>query len=133
MKRLLITISFLLILSLSSCFDEEPDCVCSLEFRMYLVTVIDSLGNPVDSLQTTVTNSTGKEFNFDELTPPPNMPGVYFVMTDGYQNEFTTKPEKILFKGTKGGKEVAGEFYFNTDDCYCHVYKIAGPDTLILN
>jgi hypothetical protein len=99
---------------------------------MYLVTVIDSLGNPVDSLQTTVTNSRGKEYNFDTFSPPPFMRGAYFVMTDGYQNDFSIRPEKIFFKGIKNGKEATGEFYFNTDECRCHVYKIAGPDTLIL-
>jgi hypothetical protein len=132
MKLSLITISFLLILSFSSCFDEEPDCVCSLEFRTYLVTVIDTLGNPVDSLEAIITNTRGKEFNFDELSPPPYMQGAYYVMTDGYENDFTIRPEKILFKGTKDGIEVTGEFYFNTDECRCHVYKIAGQDTLIL-
>jgi hypothetical protein len=100
---------------------------------MYLVTVIDTLGNPVDSLETTITNSRGKEFNFDELSPPPFMQSAYYVMTDGYQNDFTIRPEKIPFNGIKGEKEVNGEFYFNRDECRCHVYKIAGPDTLILN
>ena len=99
---------------------------------MYLVTVVDSLKNPVDSLQTTVTNNRGKEYNFSDYSPPPFMQGAYFVMTDGYQSDFTIKPGKILFTGNKNGKEVTGEFYFNTDECRCHVYKISGPDTLIL-
>lgn len=99
---------------------------------MYLVTVVDTLGNPVDSLETTITNSRGKEFNFDELSIPPYLQGAYYVMTDGCQNDFTIRPEKIIFNGTKGGKEVNGEFFFNTDECRCHVHKVAGPDTLIL-
>ena len=24
------------------------------------------------------------------------------------------------------------KYLFNTDDCFCHVYKVSGPDTLIL-
>jgi hypothetical protein len=100
-KLLLITISFLLMLFSNSCFDEEPDCVCTLEFRTYLVTVIDTLGNPVDSLETTITNSRGKEFSFDELSPPPFMQGAYYVMTNGYENEFTIRPRKDFLQRNK--------------------------------
>ena len=128
-KRILL---FLPILLFYSCDDEYPDCVCTEEFRMYLVTVVDSLGNPVDSLITTITNYRGKEYSFVGFTPPPFMPGAYFVMTDSYQNDFSTSPGKIFFKGVKNTLEVTGEYLFNTDKCRCHVYKIAGPDTLIL-
>ena len=128
-KRILL---FLPILLFYNCDDEYPDCVCTEEFRMYLVTVVDSLGNPVDSLITTITNDRGKEYSFVEFTPPPFMPGAYFVMTDGYQNDFSTSPGKIFFKGVKNTLEVTGEYLFNTDKCRCHVYKVSGPDTLIL-
>jgi len=60
------------------------------------------------------------------------MPGAYFVMTDGYQNDFGTAPGKIFFRGIKNNLEVTGEYLFSTDDCRCHVYKVAGPDTLVL-
>jgi hypothetical protein len=99
---------------------------------MYLVTVVDSLGNPIDSLLTTITNERGKEYNFDGFTPPPFMPGVYFVMTDGYEGDFRSGSKKIFFKGTKDDKEATGEYEFKTDKCLCHVYKVAGPDTLVL-
>jgi hypothetical protein len=83
---------FLPILLLYNCDDEYPDCVRTEEFRMYLVTVVDSLGNPIDSLITTITNDRGKEYRFEWFTQPPFVPGVYFVMTDGYQNDFSTRP-----------------------------------------
>jgi len=41
--------------------------------------------------------------------------------------------KKIYFTGTKHNKEVAGEYLFNTDDCFVHVTKSRRPDTLILN
>lgn len=132
MKFFKLILLFLLILLLCGCDEEYPDCVCTEEFRMYFVTVVDTLGNPVDSLLTTIINDSGKEYGFDGYTPPPFMPGVYFVMTDGYQNDFGLSPGKIFFKGVKINLEVLGEYLFNTDECRCHVYKIAGPDTLVL-
>jgi len=53
-------------------------------------------------------------------------------MTDGYQNDFSIRPGKIFFTGTKNNLEVTGEYLFNTDECRCHVNKVAGPDTLVL-
>lgn len=133
MKLFGFTLLLFSLLLWNSCNEDSQDCLCTEEFRMYFVIVVDSLKNPVDSLQTTVTSSGGKEYNFSDFSPPPNMPGAYFVMTDGYENDFTVKPEIILFTGNKNGKQVNGEFFFNTDECRCHVYKIAGPDTLVLN
>ena len=126
------TILFFLILLLNNCNDESLDCVCTEEFRTYLVIVVDSTGNPIDSLQTKVTSDRGKEYDFEEFTPPPFMHGAYFVMTDGYQNDFSIRPGKIFFTGVKNNLEVTGEYLFNTDECRCHVYKVAGPDTLVL-
>jgi len=132
MKSLTIVFNVLLLIILNNCANEQPDCVCSAEFRMYLVTVIDTLGNPVDSLQTEITNSRGKEFVFDKLEPPPQLQGAYYVMTDGYQKDFSTNPEKIIFKGSKNDLDITAEYFFNSDECGCHVYKVSGPDTLIL-
>jgi len=116
----------------NQCSDESPDCVCTEEFRTYLVTVVDSVGNPVDSLQTTIRNEQGKYYTFSEPGVPPYLQGSYFVMTDGYRDDFRTKPEKIFFGGTKNNLEVSGEYLFHTDECRCHVYKVAGWDTLVL-
>jgi hypothetical protein len=99
---------FLPILLLYNRDDEYTYCVCTEEFRMYLVTMVDSLGNPVDSLITTITNDRGKENNFGGFTPPPFMPGAYIVMTDGYQNDFSKGHGKIFFKGAKNNLEVTG-------------------------
>lgn len=131
MKSYLTAVFLILFFGWQACSEETPDCVCTEEFRMYLVVVVDSLGNPVDSLQTIISNDRGKLYDFGGFTPPSYLSGAYFVMTDGYQNDFSTTPGRILFVGYKEEKEVSGEFYFNTDKCRCHVYKVSGPDTLI--
>lgn len=132
MKFIKLPLMFLLILLLNNCSEESPDCVCTEEFKMYLVTVIDSLGNPVDSLATTITNERGKQYDFGNYPPPPYLTGSYVVMTDGYQDDFSAQPGKIFFSGLKSNLEVTGEYLFNTDACRCHVYKVGGPDTLVL-
>ena len=132
MKFFILLITSLPLILWNQCSDEPNDCVCTEEFRMYLVTVIDTLGNPVDSLLTTITNDRGKEYNFEGYTPPPFIQGAYFVMTDGYQDDFGRGAGKIFFKGAKNNLEVTGKYLFNTDKCRCHVYKVSGPDTLIL-
>jgi hypothetical protein len=131
MKQLFFPAVIFSMICFLNCTDNQTDCICTTEFRTYLVTVIDTLGNPVDSLQTRITNSRGKQFSFDGLSLPPNMNGAYFVMTDGYQQDFTTRPEKITFTANKNSTEVTGDFYFNTDECGCHVQKVQGPDTLV--
>jgi len=132
MKFFILLIVSIPLILWKQCSDDPDDCMCTEEFRMYLVVVVDTLGNPVDSLQTTIKNERGKEYDFGEFEPPPFMPGAYFVMTDGYQDDFGLSPGKIFFKGVKNNLEVTGEYLFNTDKCRCHVYKVSGPDTLIL-
>ena len=132
MTRSIFIIFGLSIFLCTQCSDEQCDYLCTTEFRTYLVTVIDTLGNPVDSLHTKVINSRGKEFNFDGITPPPNLVGKYLVMADRYKKDFTTRQESVIFTGNKNGHEVSAKFFFNTDECRCHVYKVFGPDTLVL-
>lgn len=132
MKFFILVIASIPLILWKQCVDDLNDCICTEEFRMYFVVVVDTLGNPVDSLLTTITNDRGKEYNFEGYTPPPFMPGAYCVMMDGYQDDFSLSPGKIFFKGIKNNLEVTGEYLFNTDKCRCHVYKVSGPDTLIL-
>jgi hypothetical protein len=49
--------------------------MCTEEFRMYLLVVVDTLGNPVDSLHTSIKNEQGKEYDFMEFEPPPYLQG----------------------------------------------------------
>ena len=132
MKIFVLLIASIPLILWNQCSDESNDCICTEEFRMYLVVVVDTLGIPVDSLQTTIKNELGKECGFNEPGAPPYPQGAYFVMTYGYQDDFSTKPEKFFFGGKKNELEVMGEYLFNTDKCHCHIYKVAGPDTLVL-
>ena len=123
-------ISFIAILILS-CTTDVKDCACTLEFRGYSIIVINSSGDPVDSLITRITNSSGKEFSFHGSYFPNDSEGRYWIMDDSYKNEFTIRPTTIFFDGTKENVSAEAAFLINTDECKCHVNKVAGPDTVV--
>lgn len=121
-----------LLLFLNSCSSVDNNCICTQEFRMYTVFVIDNANQPVDSLNVEIKNAvTGRVYLFPEKIYLGK--GVYQVMNDSYTKEFTQWPEKVLFKGTKNGAVIESEYFFNTDECKCHGYKISGKDTLVIN
>lgn len=129
MKYLIFFCSFLLVSCTSNTSD---DCVCTDDLRVFSVVVIDNNNNLVDSLITSVTNpATGKVYNFSDSFPFSE--GRYTVMTDEQKDDFTTMQEKILFTGQKNSRTVSAEYFFNTDNCRCHVQKVSGPDTLKIN
>jgi hypothetical protein len=131
MKKITVIILFSLITF--SCSEIDQDCMCTEEYRSYLVTVVDTLGIPVDSLDVTVRDENGAELSVVQDQYPWGV-GNYTVMSDSFTKIFCscTLPEKIYFSATDGNRIANGEFLFNTDECYCHVYKVSGPDTLVL-
>lgn len=131
MKTLLILL--LLIIGLVSCSTVEEDCMCTEEYRFYLVTVVDTLGVPIDSLTVTIKDKDGDELDVAQ-DPHPFGAGKYTVLNDSFTQMFCscTIPEKIYFSATDGNRVAAGEFLFNTDECKCHINKVEGPDTLVL-
>ena len=120
---------FIAVIILYSCSDAE-DCVCTTEFRMITVVVVDELNVPVTGLITTVKDDSGKVYGL--LSDPLIFPGHYTVMDDNYTRELTTLPKRFLFTGVKDSLTVNGEFFVNTDECNCHIEKVSGPDTLVL-
>jgi hypothetical protein len=131
MKQLII-ILFLLFVAIS-CSTMENDCVCTQDFRAYRVTVLDSLGSSVDSLDVTVKDKDGKRLNVVQDVYDYYR-GKYVVLNDGFIQMFCSCgiPQQIYFSVTDGKRTANGEYLFNTDECKCHINKIAGPDTLVL-
>lgn len=116
-----------------SCSEFDEQCVCSLEYRYYRVTVIDSLGLPVDSLSITIKDWNHTLLNVEQENFPYQT-GKYVVLNDSFTQLFCScgTPQKIYFSATDGSRNASGEFLFNTDKCKCHINKVSGPDTLIL-
>ena len=131
MKSLLAVIFVIFVII--SCSEIDKDCLCTEEYRFFLVTVVDTLRVPVDSLTVTITDKDGDELDVTQ-DPNPFGAGKYTVLNDSFIQMFCacTTPEKFYFSATDGIRTANGEFMFNTDECKCHINKVSGPDTLVL-
>lgn len=117
----------------ASCSTIDKDCLCTEEYRFFLVTVVDTLGVPIDSLNVTIRDKDGDELDVAQ-DPNPFGAGKYTVLNDSFIQMFCacTTPEIIYFSATDGNRAANGEFMFNIDECKCHINKVSGPDTLVL-
>jgi hypothetical protein len=118
-----------------SCSADHKDCICTLEYRGYSVYIIDSNHQPIDSLVTWVTNkNSGTIYRIDSssILDPYHTIGRYIVLTDGEMKYFTTIPTSVIFHASNRKYNVTGLFTFNVDDCRCHLQKVAGPDSIIV-
>lgn len=131
MKTLLI--SFIFVIVAVSCSTVDEDCMCTEEYRFFLVTVIDTLGVPVDSLNVIVRDNDGNELDVQQESHPFGA-GKYTVLNDSFTHIMCAcgTPQLIYFSATDGNRVANGEFLFNTDECKCHINKVSGSDTLVL-
>jgi hypothetical protein len=118
---------------IAGCSTIDEDCLCTEEYRFFLVTVVDTLGIPVDSLDVTIRDKDGDELDVAQ-DPYAFGPGKYTVLNDSFTQMLCSCPtaEKIYFLATDGSRIATGEYLFNTDKCRCHINKVSGPDTLVL-
>ena len=129
----IILVSFLLLFPAVSCSVVDEDCLCTTEYRYVLVTVVDTIGVSVDSLEVTIKDKDGNKLDVKQEADVFGS-GKYIVLNDSFTELFCscTEAEKIYFSATDGNGIAAGEYLFNTDRCRCHINKVSGPDTLVL-
>lgn len=113
---------------------DQPSCrqqACTELFAMVTVTIVDSSDRPVDGLTTTTTN-------LDNGARVPTTSGlgsgIYVVVDDNFLREPRegTASHTLLFtaQGTDG--TVNADYEIRARECDCHVEKLSGPDTLVL-
>lgn len=124
---------FAILISTISCSTVDKNCICTEVFVTSTVMIIDSNGFPVDSLSITVKDRDGNNLNIEQDFYR-FVPGRYIVLNDGFLNLLCEKlmPQKFFFSATDGSRTVSAEYLYHTDDCCCHISKVAGPDTLVL-
>jgi hypothetical protein len=115
-----------------ACDDPVGQCVCTEEFRTYLVTVVDDARQPLSDVTITRTNlRTGAVFEPTWLGMP--VPGTYLVADDGLLDEFSSDGDLVRVTGEKDGATFEAQFEFAVPEpCRCHVDKLTGPDTVTI-
>lgn len=109
----------------------EGDCVCTREFRLYSLTVVDDQGDPVDGVTLEVVNlRTGEALTSGFLGLAT--PGTYWIVDDSMIDAFSVDGDSVRVTGTKDPLSFETGLRFATDACGCHVHKVAGPDTVTI-
>lgn len=103
--------------------------VCTLEFRIFGVYVVDGAGTTVPGLNYNVTISNlGHEVEIDS-TVAPAADGWYPLVSDAEGSLLGQTGSLVRFDGTNGTLTATGDFLFIAG--VCHVEQLSGPDTLI--
>ena len=135
LKSFLLLVSFLILPGGCTLLENsiESNCICTQEFAIDQVTIIDSAGVPVDSLKIIIKDKSGNTLDIQQNSFA-YMSGNYIVLHDGYLNLLCGQilPQRFDFSATDGKRSVSARYYFLTDDCCCHIQKVSGPDTLVL-
>jgi hypothetical protein len=117
--------------ALTACGDDPAgQCICTEEFRVFTVAVIDDASQPLADAELTVTNlRTGRQLTSGWLGLLA--PGNYVVADDGMVDEFSAEGDSVRVVGMKDGTSFSADFIFARDACGCHLQRIAGPDTIV--
>lgn len=108
----------------------DGDCVCTTEFRQITLVVLGVDGEPAEGVDVMVRSiRTNRVFNVDPAHPEP---GTYVVFDDSFRFQIREEGEAISVRATKGDAAVEAQFLMGTDDCRCHISRLAGPDTVRL-
>jgi hypothetical protein len=127
-----VAVGCLAVLPTAACEDTLAPCACTKEFRAYLVTLVDPQGAPLaDAVLTRVNLRTGRVLEPTWLGFTDA--GTYAVADDGMRDEFSSDGDVVRVEGTAGPDSTAfqADFVFALPaPCFCHVEKLAGPDTI---
>lgn len=118
----------------TGCETNVSPTVCTTEFVTVRVTVLDTVGVPVDSVNIMITNMwSGEIYDLAEENKPGSLTtknGLYAIFHDGYRRRLQKTFEPLRVEGEKEGLQFSEVFVIGRDEC--HVFKMAGPDTVFL-
>ena len=130
-RRLGVALS--LLAALSGCDSTAPSraCICTAEFVTIRYTVLNPLGAVETGVATTVTQM---RTHAVLISTPADSSGPYYpVIDDSFRGRIEPRGDSLEVTGTKNSMHYLAHFVVGVDEpCECHVYKIAGPDTVRL-
>ncbi len=119
---------------LTQCNNDTTSCektMCTADFRMITVTLKDSIGNDYvpDKVETYYNGSLIKQ----DTLPSVPMQNVYTIIDDSNLQQIRLNINReVTFKIIKNGVVIKQQIYVVKADC-CHVSKVNGLDTIIVN
>lgn len=127
MRKLVILLS---IFALSCGEDHQESTICTTEFRVIYLEVVDSSGDPVILDDFQVIDLTTNEDISGEFTDFFEPESGYPVATDG-SNFNGSMTLELLFIGVLGD-EISVRELFEVGRGECHIFKISGVDQVAL-
>ena len=121
-------------LLLLACRRDKGECpgerICTMDFRLIGVSVVDGNGDAVELDSAFVLRARDDFRRPAERLDWPASSG-YVLLTDNDMALTTLTGEIFLFQGYLGESRVIAQPYLLRHDC-CHVDKVGGPDTIVL-
>lgn len=118
---------------LNACGKQQPTedpcagAICTEEFRMFSVHLIDKNGQKTQFQNYYVVNVAGNDTIQGQ---PLGYDSSYVVLDDSYQSKIANKTVDFYLYGTTvKGSRVKAEKYSFSADC-CHISKVSGADTI---
>ena len=87
-----------------ACSNQVDPVICTDEFVILNVTVVDDKGLPADSVNIVVTNKrNGQIYDLTDMNSPHlAQRGEYTIFHDGYRDQIRWGSERIIVEGEKG-------------------------------
>jgi hypothetical protein len=120
------------LLFLSACDPNGPEeCICTLDFRAIRFAVVNTNGAPEPGV--TVTIELVRTGEILDIEQPGAAAGVFTLIDDSFKSTLETSGDRVLTVGSKGDRGFRVEHVVGVDEpCRCHVLKISGPETVVL-
>lgn len=109
----------------------EADCLCTRNLVFVQVAVVDANGSRIDGLTPVITIvRTGQPLALSRVSSS----GVgYNVITDHEKEQIRASSERLMFSVSDGTRSAEAEFVVRfPGSCGCHVEKVSGPSTIVL-
>jgi hypothetical protein len=134
---ILLTITMSFILFSCGMHHDGNQKLCTTEYRMLTVTILDQQSYPVILTKYYVKKtSTGEIFDFSKEDPVfdsiNRSQGIYLLCTDGMMGMTSVNGTEFEFHGIMDTMEIVNEKYVIAND-ECHVYLVSGNTKIILN
>ena len=122
MKKRIIFIVIVILFIFTNCDDnfQNRDCICTEEFRMYTLTILDSANSPIDSVNILVKDKLNNSvYDLSDYYSYTFFPGTYVIFHDGFIEHMTYYPKIVLVEIEIDSITKVAEYTFKTDECKC--------------